>query len=68
MCRCASNQDPFDSEWKKAMSLYGRDSYARFWNHVYTGCPTGALRMSLIDIVINEVMLGLHSLSIDLNE
>ncbi|KAK3167629.1 hypothetical protein OEA41_010756 [Lepraria neglecta] len=68
VCRRASNQDPFDSEWKKAMSLYGRDSRARFWNHVYTGCKTGPLRMSLMDIVINEAMLALHGLSIDLNE
>ena len=65
--RCASNNDPFDSEWKRAISMYGRDSRARFWSTLYSGCAVGALRMSALDIIINEAILGLHVLAIDLN-
>ena len=65
--RCASNNDPFDSEWKTAISRYGRDSRARFWSALYSGCPVRVLRMSALNIIINEVILGLHVLAIDLN-
>ena len=65
--RCASNDNPFNSEWEKAISTYAGNSRARFWTAFYAGFAVGILRMSLLDIVINEAILGLYLLSIQLN-
>ena len=41
--RYVSNDNPFNREWKMAISMYGRDSRARFWNTLYLGCGVGVL-------------------------
>ena len=65
--RYVSNDNPFNGEWKMAISMYGRDSRARFWSTLYLGCVVGVLRISALNIMINEVILGLHVLVIELN-
>ena len=39
----AFNNNPFNSEWKKAIFIYGKDFYTYFWSTLYSGCAVRAL-------------------------
>ena len=66
--RCASIDDAFDSVWKEAISMYAGDSLARFFPAFYKGYTVGALRISLLNFLVNEAILGLQILAMQLDQ